>query len=348
MNGTVKYSVGILAGGNSTRMGRNKALLEFESKTFLTRIIEEFKDHEIIISGSYDGEYNIPGIKEVSDENKDYGPVEGIRQILNNSSEEYVFICACDMPFIKDELASYISEFISSDYDCYVLTEEGSMHPLCAIYSKKILPVIERIIAQDEHRIRSILDNTRTKYIELGKTSFDRKLIRNVNTKDEYKALSLPVIFAVSGYKDSGKTWLITELINEFIKEDYTVGVIKHDGHDAIAEVPGTDTARFAETGALRTAVFSDSKYVISSAGTSSVEDLIRYMKQGENAPDIIILEGFKTSSYPKVLMVNEDQPMPAAVNVIMKVSCGNEIPGLHDRDDIDRIFCSIKKFFDL
>ena len=104
MNGTVKYSVGILAGGNSTRMGRNKALLEFESKTFLTRIIEEFKDHEIIISGSYDGEYNIPGIKEVSDENKDYGPVEGIRQILNNSSEEYVFICACDMPFIKENL----------------------------------------------------------------------------------------------------------------------------------------------------------------------------------------------------------------------------------------------------
>ena len=342
-SGNVRYSVGILAGGKSSRMGKNKALLEYESNTFIGRIINEFEGHEIIVSASDKKEYESLPAKIVSDENIDIGPIEGIRQVLKASSEEYVFVCACDMPFVTSKIADYIAEFISSDYDCYVITDEDRMHPLCAIYSKRILPVIEKLIANGDYKLRLILDNTRTKLISLTNTVFEKKTVRNINTKDEYRELKLPVIFAVSGYKNSGKTWLIAELINEFIKNGFTVGVIKHDGHDSIAEAEGTDTHKYAAAGAQVTAVYSDSKYVISGKESPSPEALIEYMKGQENPPQIIILEGFKSSSYPKIVLGSEGEFPPVDEStVILKIN------GRCDANEVAEICDAVKKSFDL
>ena len=342
-SGIVRYSVGILAGGKSSRMGKNKALLEFESNTFIGRTIREFDGHEIIISSAGQKEYECLPAKIVHDENKDIGPIEGIRQVLKASSEDYVFICACDMPFITAKIADYIAQFISSDYDCYVITDEDRMHPLCAIYSKRILPVIEKLIANGDYKLRLILDGVRTKYISLENTVFEKKTVRNINTKDEYRELRFPVIFAVSGYKDSGKTWLIAELINEFIKDGFTVGVIKHDGHDTIAEAQGTDTYKFAGAGAAVTAVYSESKYVISGKGSPSPEALIEYMKGQDNPPQIIILEGHKSSGYPKIVLGQDGEFPPVDEStVILKIN------GRCDVSEVAGICDFVKEYFDL
>lgn len=83
--------------------------------------------------------------------------MEGIRQVLIHTSCDYVFVCAGDMPFITGDLVRYMAEFISSDYDCYCMVDEDHIHPLCAIYSKKILPVIEELIEQGQYRLMQIL-----------------------------------------------------------------------------------------------------------------------------------------------------------------------------------------------
>ena len=344
MNSAIRpYSVGILAGGKSSRMGKNKALLEYESDTFIGHAIKEFQGHEIIISASGQKEYEKLPAKIVSDENMDIGPIEGIRQILTAASEDYVFVCACDMPFITDKIADYIAEFISSDYDCYVVTDEDRMHPLCAIYSKRVLPIIEKLIVNGEYKLRLRLENARTKFISLENTTFEKKIVRNVNTKEEYRELKKPVIFAVSGYKDSGKTWLIAELINEFIKDGFSVGVVKHDGHDSIAEAEGTDTYKYACAGAAVTAVYSDSKYVISGTGKADPEGLIDQMKRSENPPQIIILEGFKSSSYPKIVLGKDGEFPPVDEStVILKIN------GRCDANEVARIFNAVKKYLDL
>lgn len=339
----IPYSVGILAGGKSSRMGKNKALLEYESSTFIGHLIDEFKNSEVIISSSGQKEYEKFELKTVSDENKDIGPIEGIRQILKASSEDYVFVCACDMPFVTSKIADYIAEFISSDYDCYVIADEDRIHPLCAIYSKRILPVIEKLIANGDYKLRLILDSTRTKYISLENTVFGKRIVRNVNTKDEYTELKYPVIFAVSGYKDSGKTWLITELINEFIKDGLTAGVVKHDGHDSITESESTDTYKYSSAGASVTAVFSKSKYVISGKEKIDPDKLIDHMKDMENPPKIIILEGFKYSSYPKiVLSQNREFPGVDESTVILKINgrCG--------QSEVAKIKDAVKDYFDI
>ena len=356
-----RFSVGILAGGKSTRMGQNKALMEYNNNTLIGRISKEFKgSYEVLVSAAERGIYEELKLKVVYDEHRSIGPIEGIRRVLMNASEDYVFVCAADMPFVNREIAEYIAEFISSDYDCYVVADEERLHPLCAIYSKKVLPVIEELIAKGRYKLTDIFKAVRTKYISLEHTSFDRKVIKNVNTRDEFLKLSLPIVFTVSGYKNSGKTGLIEKLINEFIGDGYSVAVIKHDGHDSIEEVKGTDTERFRKAGAVCTAVFSDSHYVLSAErekkeGDAWAELMIDQVSRQPSSPDVIILEGFKRSKYPKVEVVRREAYPESVADPDTLICIATDVLSpdsvecpVYDLDDAKGIFCCVKNYFGL
>lgn len=110
-------------------------------------------------------------------------------------------------------------------------------------------------------------------------------------------------IFAVSGVKNSGKTTLIAGLIPFFRERGMSVAVIKHDGHDFEPDVPGTDSFKMRNAGADGVAVFSDRRIMVirESSGVSE-KDLIRAFPDA----DLILLEGFKYSGYPKVEVVRK------------------------------------------
>ena len=110
-------------------------------------------------------------------------------------------------------------------------------------------------------------------------------------------------IFAVSGVKNSGKTTLITKLLPELKKRGLQVAVIKHDGHDFEADVPGTDSWKFAQAGAGGVCVFSARKYmVVKYVPSPSVEEMIEAFPEA----DVILLEGFKYSEYPKIEVIRK------------------------------------------
>lgn len=348
----MKLGAGILAGGKSTRMGQDKALLLINERRFIDKIAEELSSFsQVLISAARKGVYEDIGLPIVYDEHREIGPMEGIYQILRAAKEDYVFICAADMPFVTKELVSYMAEFISSDYDCYVMTDEKHIHPLCAIYSKKILDVIERQIAEGGYRLMNILNQVRTKYIALKYTCFDKKVVKNINTRQEYKKLVLPVVFCVSGVKDSGKTGLIIKLINEFIKENYTVGVIKHDGHDYVMDRPETDTYRFAQAGAAYSAIFSDRQFSLNAVCKKEIAEMISMVKD----TDVIIIEGMKASEYPKIEVVRRAVSDEAVCNPQRLICIATDIVSrdnascpVYGPDDIDGIFLCVKKYFGL
>lgn len=301
-------SVGILAGGKSSRMGTDKALIRIGNERIINRISKELGGFsEIIVSAGRNRAYEELGFCTVYDDNADIGPMEGIRQVLLRAKEEYVFICAADMPFISSKLVDHMAGYISSDHDCYVIADEDHIHPLCAIYKKSALPVIEELIAEKKYRLREIFSRVATKYISLDNTVFDSKTVRNINTREDLLEAQKPLVFCVSGFSDSGKTGLIERLINEFIENGMSVGVIKHDGHDAFSDLPGSDTDRFKSAGAKSTIVFSDKRYSYSCASKKGPDDLIRMMASSEDPPDVIIIEGLKDSSYPKVEVIREE-----------------------------------------
>lgn len=351
----MNISTGILAGGKSARMGKNKALLTINEKRFIDKIADELGSFsEVLISAAEKGVYEDTGLRVVYDEHMDIGPLEGIYQILNAAKEEYVFICAADMPFITKELVSYMQEFVCSDYDCYVLMDEEHIHPLCGIYSKKMLDRVRACIEGGNYRLMKLLNGVRTKYIKLQYTSFDKKVVKNINTRAEYKELVLPVVFCVSGIKDSGKTGLIIKLINEFIRENYVVSVIKHDGHDYVMDYEGTDTFRFRSAGAGTSAIFSPTQFSMNCQREIALEELLDLVKKSQKS-DVIIIEGMKHASYPKIEVVRKavsDTSICSPENLIcIATDCLSQNAvqcPVYDIDDIEGIFLCVKKYFGL
>ncbi len=108
---------------------------------------------------------------------------------------------------------------------------------------------------------------------------------------------------AISGVKNSGKTTLIVKLIAQLTGLGLKVATIKHDGHDFRADVPDTDSYLHKSAGAYGTAVFSATKFmIVKDTDNCSAEFLAELFPEA----DLILLEGFKHSSYPKLEIVRK------------------------------------------
>ncbi len=112
-----------------------------------------------------------------------------------------------------------------------------------------------------------------------------------------------PYVIAISGVKNSGKTTFIEKLIPVLKNAKYTVATIKHDGHDFECDVEGTDSYRHRYSGADGVAIYSNTKYMMIQQQNNITEELL--LEQFK-VFDIVILEGFKFSTYPKIELVRK------------------------------------------
>ncbi len=149
------------------------------------------------------------------------------------------------------------------------------------------------------------------------------------------------VIYAISGYKNSGKTTLTTALVAELKRRGHRVATIKHDGHDFSADVPNTDTYRHMAAGAYGTAVFSDNKFmVVKVQPKTPVVEMAALFPEA----DIILVEGCKSSAYPKMQMLHsgeEEQLICNQLNFVGYIADGTmEIEGIpcYHRNDVEGI----------
>nr|WP_307992051.1 molybdopterin-guanine dinucleotide biosynthesis protein B [uncultured Niameybacter sp.] len=156
-----------------------------------------------------------------------------------------------------------------------------------------------------------------------------------------------PKVFAVSGVKNSGKTTLIEKIVSRLNELDYKVGVIKHDGHEFVADHEGTDTDRHKKAGAKSVMIYSDTKMMlIQDCYKARIEELIQYQKD----MDIVIVEGMKYSNLPKIEIVRgeisshcvcDKETLLAVVSDLPLENLEVPIVGL---EDIDRLLEIIKE----
>lgn len=143
------------------------------------------------------------------------------------------------------------------------------------------------------------------------------------------------LILAVSGVKNSGKTTLIASLLSKLKQKGLKAAVIKHDGHEFEADIPGTDTWRFGEAGACGTLVFSGTKYMMVKYQPSpETDELIACFPEA----DVVLLEGFKYSEYPKIEVIRRGNSSRSGLM--------SEIPsGNRDGSSKGRTGCGGKRF---
>lgn len=116
--------------------------------------------------------------------------------------------------------------------------------------------------------------------------------------------IAKPIVFAVVGYKKTGKTTLVGHLVSEFKDRGYRVGTIKHDVHDFQMDYPGTDTFKHREAGADAVAIGSASRWVLQVWPEEKIvlQELLAHMPDME----IVIVEGYKQEDLPKIVIADQ------------------------------------------
>jgi molybdopterin-guanine dinucleotide biosynthesis protein A len=182
----------ILAGGESRRMGTDKALLDINGRPMIEHVLAVFAGlfkRTIIVTNTPD-RYQVYGVELTSDVLDIRGPLTGIYSGLLRSSDEYNFVAACDMPFLNPRLIAHMRE-LAAGHDAVVpMFGGGFLEPLHAIYRKGILPVIETQVRKQDRRIRGMFDHIQVRYVpedEIVRFDPQKRSFRNLNTPKEYK-----------------------------------------------------------------------------------------------------------------------------------------------------------------
>lgn len=178
----------ILAGGKSSRMGSNKALLTFNSNTLLSTCINTLKEFskEIIISGNYT-EYKNVNLPLIADERKEIGPIGGLEACLKTlAKDEYGFFTTCDMPLIKSNLIKILAQELAP-FDCIVFSLNGIIQPLFGFYNQRCLKTLVNQVESEDYSLTKMILSCHSKVIEIN--SKESYTLVNINTPEEYQKL---------------------------------------------------------------------------------------------------------------------------------------------------------------
>ncbi|MEK7850719.1 MAG: molybdenum cofactor guanylyltransferase [Deltaproteobacteria bacterium] len=183
----------ILAGGKSSRMGKNKALLEIGGERIIDKTVSLFKSlfKEVILVTNTPEEYAGLDVKVVTDIFPGKGSLGGIYTGLTYASCDYSFIVSCDMPFLKRELIEYLIN-IKDGFDVVVPKLRSGYEPLHAVYSRECLKPIEALIKRDDLRIIGFYPKVRVKEVsedELAPFISEPFPFININTPEDYMAV---------------------------------------------------------------------------------------------------------------------------------------------------------------
>jgi len=154
-----RAAAAILAGGQSRRMGADKALVLLDGRSLLARVIELLRPlfTEIAIIGGDAAAYRQFGLPVFPDHHPGAGALGGICTALLSAEAPLVFCCGCDMPFLKPAIVEHLLELARGDFEAVVPQVRGESEPLCAVYSRGALEVIEEEIAAGHRRIKDAL-----------------------------------------------------------------------------------------------------------------------------------------------------------------------------------------------
>lgn len=186
----------ILAGGQSRRMGADKALMRLnpEGPRIIEMVLAAVKPvvGEIIISTNRTTDYIWTGLPLIEDNYRDCGPLGGLEAGLAASNSALNLVVACDMPLLEPALLGYLVG-LAPGYEAVVpLNEAGQPEPLCAVYSKECLPVIRRHLEENSLKMSGWLAGIKTRFVpfqKLAEIDPEMRSFRNLNRPEDLRVM---------------------------------------------------------------------------------------------------------------------------------------------------------------
>jgi molybdopterin-guanine dinucleotide biosynthesis protein A len=162
----MKKSAIILTGGNSSRLGTDKGLHNFHGKLLISWVIESVRPLTdkiyVVCSNQQASDYQdaLPGVQIVLDRYLEKSPLIGLLSGLKAVKTGYSFITACDMPFIKTELVSFLFEKAKGKGGSIVVKPDGWIEPFLSVLDVSYsLAEAERLYWAGDLRIRMVMRN---------------------------------------------------------------------------------------------------------------------------------------------------------------------------------------------
>lgn len=184
----------ILCGGQSSRMGVDKALLPFGNETMLERVVRSVSsevtvERTVVVPSPQQELPELPTLV-CRDEEEYRGPLMALARGLAalHKDVEAVFITGCDAPLLLPEVIDFLFAELGSA-DAVVPHDAEHLHPLCAVYSVRVLGRIEQQIHQGQHSLHQFIKQLDAKLINTQMLrSLDPELLslRNLNSHSDY------------------------------------------------------------------------------------------------------------------------------------------------------------------
>jgi molybdopterin-guanine dinucleotide biosynthesis protein A len=179
----------VLVGGNSSRMGQDKARLPFQGKTLVEHVTAAVAEAagSVTLVGAPE-RYQSLGLPMLADSLAGAGPLAGIHTSLSATTAAWNLIVACDMPGISASfLRSLMSAAESSAADCLLPAgPSGLPEPLCAVYHSRCLDLIGAALDRNVRKITDGLAGLRVAIWSVAESAW----FRNVNTPEEWAQYS--------------------------------------------------------------------------------------------------------------------------------------------------------------
>ncbi|MDQ7064056.1 MAG: molybdenum cofactor guanylyltransferase [candidate division KSB1 bacterium] len=180
-------SAAILAGGRSSRMGRNKALLQLNGRTLIEHVVQaasSVTDSVFLVTNQLD-DFAFLKLPMYPDLIPNLGPIGGILTALHHSQTRHCLILACDLPFVTPDALAALVRRTRARERAVVLNVGRGPEPLCGIYPATALAEVQARIDSRELKLQTLLDHLDVDVIDWHQDR-DRVLF-NINTPDDFK-----------------------------------------------------------------------------------------------------------------------------------------------------------------
>jgi molybdopterin-guanine dinucleotide biosynthesis protein A len=188
-------TVAIQAGGESRRMGENKAQLDFRGQPLIVRVLERVTRlaDEILVTTNQPETYNFLHVPCVPDLLPGLGALGGLYTALSAAHHAIVAVVACDMPFVNAELLAFQQEvLLATPADAVIPRVPQGLEPFHAVYRKATcLPLVKAALEKGQRRVDSWLTQAHIRYLtpeEITRHDPDGLAFLNINTPDDLAA----------------------------------------------------------------------------------------------------------------------------------------------------------------
>jgi len=174
-------------------MGSNKALLDFGGQPLIGVLVDRIRPitNQILISSNDPTCYEFLKLPVIPDHYRGQGPLAGLHAaMLWNECSLYIAL-ACDLPSLQTRLLRKLASF-AKDYDVAIpRTRDGLAHPLCAVYRRTCLPVVENSLHRGVNKMIEILEepSLSIRWIGPEEGQFEDADLANINTPEDLRRL---------------------------------------------------------------------------------------------------------------------------------------------------------------